>query len=89
MLRALLATGTWALLMLVPPIYALGLIGFMLPLWVLDDFGVPGLGRQLNGFFLPSAVGWSLIAAVVWLMFFLFFRRRLMRAAEAGSNSGQ
>jgi uncharacterized membrane protein len=86
-IRALLATAAWALLMLVPLVQVISLIGFMLPLWALADLGVPGLGRELNGFFLPSAIGWGLIAGVVWLMFFLFFRRRLMRAAAAAGSS--
>ncbi|MNW20367.1 hypothetical protein D3C71_2207420 [compost metagenome] len=38
----------------------------MLPLWVASDLGVPGLGRQLNGFFVPSAMGWCLIGGVFW-----------------------
>lgn len=79
-LQATLATGTWALLMLVPFVSAISLIVFMLPLWILQGFGIPGLGRELNGFFVPSAVGWGLIAGFVWLAFFWLSHWRLKRA---------
>lgn len=79
-IRATLVTSAWAVLMLIPFVSAITLIVFMLPLWALGNLGVPGLGHELNGFFVPSTVGWSLIAAFVWLAFFGIFQRRLKRA---------
>ena len=88
-IRATLATGTWALLMLIPVISAINLIAFMLPLWIISNLGIPGLGHETNGFFDPSAAGWSLIACFVWIVFFWIFRGRLMRAASAGSAASR
>ena len=65
-LRATLVTGLGCALMLVPVINALILIFVMLPLWVASDLGVPGLGHPLNGFFVPSAIGWCVVAGVFW-----------------------
>jgi len=73
---ATLVTAGCALLMLVPGINALLLIAAMLPLWCLDGLGVPGLGRELNGFFVPSAAGWSLAALLVWCACFAVLRYR-------------
>ena len=84
-IRATFATGVWALLMLIPLVSAINLIAFMLPLWIISNLGIPGLGHETNGFFDPSAAGWGLIASFVWLVFFWIFRGRLMRAASAGS----
>lgn len=83
--RATLVTGAWAVLMLIPFVSAITLIVFMLPLWALGNLGVPGLAHELNGFFVPSAVGWSLITAFVWLAFFRIFHRRLKRANPEGA----
>jgi len=62
--------------MLVPLVFAVGLVVFMLPLWFLDNLGVPGLGHELNGFFVPSALGWGLAAGTAWLFFFWIFLGR-------------
>lgn len=64
--RATIATVIGGALMLVPVVNVLILIVVMLPLWVASDLGVPGLGRQLNGFFVPSAMGWCLIGGFFW-----------------------
>lgn len=87
-IHAAIATGVWALLMLVPLVSVISLIAFMFPLWILNDLGVPGLGRELNGFFVPSAVGWCLIAGFVWLALFWLLLRRLKRKEEAGNVAG-
>lgn len=71
--------------MLVPFVSAISLMAFMLPLWMLSNLGVPGLGRELNGFFVPSAGGWGLIAGFVWLALFWIFHRRLRRAEPNGT----
>jgi len=81
-MRATLATSIGALLMLIPFVSAITLIMFMIPLWILSNLGVPALGREVNGFFVPSAIGWSLIAGFVWLTFFWFFHRRSKNANE-------
>lgn len=87
-MHAALVTGAWALLMLVPFVSAISLIAFMLPLWTLSNLGVPGLGHELNGFFVPSAAGWGLIAGFVWLVLFWFFHRRLHRVGPTGKVAG-
>ena len=79
-LKATLVTAAWALLMLVPFVSVICLIVFMLPLWALKNLGVPGLGHELHGFFVPSTLGWALIAVAVWLLFFSLFHWRLNRA---------
>ena len=84
-IRATMATGAWALLMLIPVVSAITLIAFMIPLWTLSNIGVPALGRELNGFFVPSAIGWSLIAGFVWLSLFWLFHRRLKKVSPAGT----
>jgi hypothetical protein len=65
-IRATVATAIGALLMLVPGLNVILLIAVMLPLWVLSDLGVPGLGSPLHGFFLPSTIGWVLVAVTFW-----------------------
>ena len=46
-----------AALMLVPPVRVLAyLFLLMLPLWMRSRRGVPGLGYELNGFFVLSAL---------------------------------
>lgn len=82
-IRATMITGAWALLMLVPVVSAITLIAFMIPLWILSDLGVPALGHELNGFFVPSAMGWSLIAGSIWLSLFWLFHKRLKKANPA------
>ena len=64
--RATIATAIGGLLMLVPVVNVLILIFVMLPLWVASDLGISGLGRPLNGFFVPSAIGWCFVAGVFW-----------------------
>ena len=78
--RATLAVSVWALLMLFPPVYVLTLIPAMLPLWVLSNLGVGGLGNELHGFFVPSVTGWWLVATIAWILFFWFFHARLRKA---------
>jgi len=73
-IRATVATGVGALLLLIPGLNAILFVALMLPLWVLSNMGVSGLGSPLNGFFIPSAIGWTLVALVVWLMAYLLFR---------------
>jgi len=73
--------------MLVPFVSAITLIVFQLPLWGLSNLGIPGLGKELNGFLVPSVAGWGLIAGIVWLGFFWLFHRRLKRTAAAGSGN--
>lgn len=69
-IRATIATGIGGILMLVPPIgIPIFLIVFMLPLWALDGIGIIDLGHELNGFFVPSAVGWSFATLVTWTFF--------------------
>jgi len=82
-LRATLVVGVWAALMLVPFVYVITLIVFMLPLWILHGMGIPGLGSELNGFFVPSAIGWTLAAGLVWLLAFWLFHRRQRRATTS------
>lgn len=77
--NASLAVLVGAVLCLIPHVYVLTLLAVMLPLWMLSGAGVPGLGRELNGFFLPSAIGWSLAAAVFWIGCYCFLRYKAKR----------
>lgn len=62
--RATIAIVIGGLLMSVPAVNVLLLIFVMLPLWIVNDLDVPGLGQPLNGFFVPSAIGWCVLAAI-------------------------
>ncbi|HEY0502210.1 MAG TPA: hypothetical protein VGD42_01845 [Lysobacter sp.] len=64
--RATIATVVGGCLLLVPAINVMIFIGLMLPLWIVSDLGVPGLGEPSNGFFVPSTVGWCLITGTFW-----------------------
>lgn len=76
-IRAAIATGIGAILMLVPPIgIPIFLLVFMLPLWALDNADVINLGDERHGFFVPNIAGWCLMAAVTWTVFFAIFYRR-------------
>lgn len=44
---------------------------------------LPGLGHELNGFFVLSAAAWSLAAMVLWLIAFRFFYMRAKRRVAA------
>ena len=68
----------WALTA-IPVMAVLLLIIFMLPLALLDMVGVPGLGRHLNGFFVPSTTGLAVITAGIWIFTFLATRWILPR----------
>lgn len=74
--------GVGVLLMLVPGLNVLVLIAVMLPLWMASDLGVPGLGYALNGFFVPSALGWCLVALAFWNACFVLFLGGARRAAH-------
>lgn len=84
--KAGIAVGIGVLLMLVPGINVLVLIGVMLPLWLVSDLGVPGLGYALNGFFVPSMLGWCLAAIAVWSACFAWFFGRARHAAARDSR---
>jgi hypothetical protein len=45
----------------------------MLPLWTINDIGIPGLGKSVNGFFLPSPFGYVFGAILYWLVFWWWF----------------
>jgi hypothetical protein len=77
--RATIATGIGALLFLVPVVNVILFIGLMLPLWTVSNLGIPGLGHELNGFFVPSPTGWSIVAVVAWGTFFMLFSAALKR----------
>ena len=80
--RATLFTGVGALLMLVPGVNALILVGVMLPLWVMNDLGVPGLGSAVNGFFMPSVIGWLLVGLSFWSFCFVLSLGAIRAAAR-------
>lgn len=80
--RATIVTGVGALLMLVPGVNVLILIGVMLPLWVLSDAGIPGLGSAVNGFFVPSGIGWSLVGLTFWMLCFVLSLGAVRSAAR-------
>lgn len=80
--RATIITGIGALLMLVPVVHALILIVVMLPLWVMNDIGVPGLGRAVNGFFVPSVIGWLLVGLTFWAICFVLSLGAIRSAAR-------
>lgn len=82
-LRATLCVAITALLALIPVTNVLVLIAAMLPLWVLSGWGVPGLGHPLNGFFIPSALGWTLAACALWLLCFFLLRRKAKSGVPA------
>jgi hypothetical protein len=81
-LRATIATGIGALLMLVPGINVIILIAVMLPLWMLSEAGIPGLGRPLHGFFIPSGIGWTLVAMTFWGICYAFLLWRQKHSAR-------
>ncbi len=68
----LLLASIW-LFAMVPVLSILILIVVMLPLMVLDGWGIAGLGDQSSGFFLPSDLGYSVLSIGGWLIFFTFF----------------
>ncbi|MGN2248138.1 hypothetical protein ACFWZ3_15770 [Frateuria sp. GZRR35] len=79
-LKATVVLLVCAALMWVPPIRMLVyLFLLMFPLWMLSSAGVPGLGHELNGFFVLSAAAWSLVAMVLWLIAFRIFYMRAKR----------
>ena len=82
-LRATIVVLACAALMLVPPIRWLAyLLLLMLPFWMLSRLGVPGLGHELNGFFVLSTVAWLAAAVLLWLISFsLFYARAKKRVA--------
>lgn len=80
--RATIITAVGALLTLVPGVNALILIGVMLPLWVMSDAGVPGLGSAVNGFFVPSVMGWSLVGLAFWTLCFVLSLGAVRSAAR-------
>lgn len=43
----------------------------MIPLWLIDDLGVIDIGSELNGFFLPTPVGYAIGASIFWVVVFL------------------
>jgi hypothetical protein len=65
----------WALSLLVPVplLNTLVLIPTMLPLWLLHDSGISGLGEPSNGFFVPSVLGYAIAALSIWFVCFLLF----------------
>ena len=76
------ATALTALLGLVPGLNVLLFIALMLPLWLIHGLGIVNLGRELNGFFVPNAAGWTLACGIVWafwLVIGLNLRRRVFR----------
>lgn len=89
-IRATVATGIGALLMLVPGPNVIILIAVMLPLAALSNMGVAGLGRHLHGFFIPSPLAWTLLAAAFWCVCYAFSVWRQKRVGtEQGSRSGR
>jgi hypothetical protein len=52
-----------------PFLEVFALIPFMLPLWAINDMGILGLGKAVNGFFLPSPFGYVFGALLYWLVF--------------------
>lgn len=70
---ALLITAFWAFCVFgpVPLLYVLGSITVMLPLWLLHDLGLSGLGRPENGFFEPTSAGYALGAFIIWAIWFV------------------
>ena len=68
--NACVMTLLGALVFFIPGIDVIALIIVMLPLWVVSDFAMVPLGRETNGFFVPNATGWLVVAAVFWLLCF-------------------
>lgn len=56
-ITASIVTALWALAMFGPVelFNLLALIVVMIPLWMIHDLGVPGLGSPNNGFFVPAS----------------------------------
>lgn len=78
--RATMATCAGAVLLLIPGVNVILFIGLMLPLWMIGRLGVPGLGHELNGFFIPSPIGWTMGAIIVWSIFLYAFNKSLKKA---------
>ena len=72
-INAVVATGAWGVAMLIPGANIIGLIVVMLPLWMLHDAGLHGLGEPNNGFFVPTTLGYVVGAFIIWLVLFLLF----------------
>ena len=70
-LLATTATGCAFVVAIIPGLNVLALIVVMLPLWVIDDKTVIDVGQPLHGFFIPNALGWTLVASTFWLFWFL------------------
>lgn len=87
-LKATAVVLACAALMLLPPVRVLVyLLLLMLPMWMLSRFGVPGLGHELNGFFVLSAAAWSVAAVLLWLVSFRVFYTRAKKQAAAERQS--
>jgi len=83
--RAAIVTGVWGVVMLIPGFNIIGLIIVMLPLWMLHDAGLHGLGDPKSGFFVPTALGYFVGAFIIWLEWFLLF---LATSRSKGRNDG-
>lgn len=84
--KAVLVTGVWGIVMLIPGFNIIGLIVVMLPLWMLHDAGLRGLGEPNNGFFVPTTLGYFVGAFVIWLLWFLLFLATSKSKVRNGST---
>ena len=75
-LKTLLAATVWAtiwaalalILGLIPGVQMGVLLLAMLPLWMLNDAGVEGLGHVRSGFFIPTEQGLAVALGVLWVL---------------------
>jgi hypothetical protein len=49
-------------------------IAVMVPLWAVDNLGVIDVGRDENGFFLPTPAGYMVGAMIFWCVLLLLIR---------------
>jgi len=67
---------------LIPGLQILVLIAVQIPLWILSDAGIAGLGEGREGFFIPTSSGWMVALLVFWLSCCLFFLLMLWLGAR-------
>jgi hypothetical protein len=71
---ATVMTGVFGLLFLIPVVNVFAFIALMLALWPVDSLGILDIGKEQNGFFVPTALGFCLGAVIFWTLCFLFLR---------------
>ncbi|GEM_PF-1616393 len=73
------------ILALIPGVQLMVMFIAMLPLWMLSDAGVGGLGEPKEGFFVPTEHGMAVALFAFWLLCFsLVFIGMLIAAISSG-----